>query len=191
MWAYMYDVGRLAMAVTLLVGGASKLVSPRPLAIGLGQVYGWSRPVGMWAARTVATVELAAALLLAGAWAAVVGLALTALVGTGIVLHATIAIRRGATAPCGCFGESNGRPIGVRNLLAGIALLTAAVMLLVLPAAAGATPAAMGLPLAAVVGLVAVLVRDRARLVAPFRRHFGWRRRSVAAVPLPSGPEVS
>jgi hypothetical protein len=190
MWAYVHDVGRMAIAVTLLVGGASKLVSPRPLATSLGQAYALTRPVGTWAARIVATVELVAALLLAGAWAVVIGLALTAMVGAGIVLHSTIAIRRGATAPCGCFGESGGRPIGIRNLLAGVALLAVAASLLVLPGA-GAAPAAMALPLAALIGLVAVLVRDRTRLVAPFRRHFGWRSPSASAVPVPTGPEVS
>src|SRR5262245_6955398 len=95
MWAYAHDAGRLLAAVTLLLGGASKLVSPRPLAVSLGQVFGWVRPVAIVVARVVATVELVAAILLAspsvfGAWALTVGLALTGLVGVGIVGYATI-----------------------------------------------------------------------------------------------------
>ena len=38
MWAYAHDALRLAIGVILLVSGASKLVSPRPLAASLGQV---------------------------------------------------------------------------------------------------------------------------------------------------------
>jgi hypothetical protein len=185
MWAYAHDAGRLAVAATLLVAGASKLASPRLLAASLGQVYGWARPVGTGAARVVGVVELVAAFLLAGAWAVTAGLALTGLVGTGIVVFAFTATRRGVTAPCGCFGESSGRPIGARNLLAGAGLLAGAVGLLTLPGT-GTAGAELVLPLTAALALVAVMVRDRARLLAPFRRHFGEPAGSV-----PTGPEVS
>jgi hypothetical protein len=197
MWAYAHDAGRLAVAVTLLVAGASKLISPRPLATGLGQVFGWARPVGTVAAMTVAAVELVAAFLLAGAWAVTAGLALTGLVGAGIVGFATAAMRRGATAPCGCFGESSGRPIGVHSLLAGAGLLAGAIGLLVLTGT-GTAAAELMLPLTAVIAMVAVMVRDRARLVAPFRRHFGELAsrttelgEPAAGEPVLTGPEVS
>ncbi|HEY8472614.1 MAG TPA: MauE/DoxX family redox-associated membrane protein [Natronosporangium sp.] len=181
MLAYAHDAGRVALAVILLLGGAAKLLSPRPLATLLHQVYGWARPAGVAAARAVAALELTAAFLLAGGWLVAAGLTVTGLVGAGIAGFTVIAMRRGATAPCGCFGESSGRPIGVRNLLAGAALLAGAVGLLVLPGAGTAEPALL-LPLTALIALVAVMVRDRARLLAPFRRHFEG---------FPAGPEVS
>jgi hypothetical protein len=119
---------------------------------------------------------------------------LAGVVGVGIVGYATTAMRRGATAPCGCFGESSGRAPGVRNLVAGVALLAVAVVLLALPGSGRASPA-MSLPLVAVLGLTVVLVRDRSRVLAPFERHFGWHGRShgraVPAGPVPSGAEVS
>jgi hypothetical protein len=186
MWAYVDDAGRLAVAAILLVGGASKLFSPQPLAVSLGQVYGWARPIGVAAARAVAVIELVAAFLLAGAWAVTAGLALTGLVGTGIVAFSVTAVRRGATAPCGCFGESSGRPVGARNMLAGVGLLGGAVGLLILPES-GSAPAALVLPLTATTALVAVMVRDRARLLAPFRRHF----LPPSIGPTITGPEVS
>ncbi|HEX6681436.1 MAG TPA: MauE/DoxX family redox-associated membrane protein [Candidatus Limnocylindrales bacterium] len=171
MWGYAFDAGRLAVAAALLVAGASKLVSPRPLATSLGQVFGWARPAGIAAARVVAAIELLAACLLAAGGPLIVGLALTGLVGAGIVVFVSAAMRRGATAPCGCFGESSGRPIGVRNLLGGIGFLAGAGGLLILPGPGTATAELM-LPLTATVALAAVMVRDRARLLAPFRRHF-------------------
>jgi hypothetical protein len=185
MWAYAVDAGRLAIAVTLLIAGASKLVSPRLPAASLGEVYGWTRPVGTGAVRTVAAIELVAATLVASGWALTAGLALTALVGTAIVAFTLTAMRRGVDSPCGCFGESGDRPIGARNLLAGAGLLAGAAGLALLPGTVAA-PAALGLPLTAVIALAVVMVRDRARLLAPFQRHFG----PVPAGPVPAGPEV-
>lgn len=188
MWAYAHEAGRLAIAVTLLVAGASKLVSPGPLARSLGQTYRWSGRSGTVAARAVAVVELLAAFLLASYWAATAGLALAGLVGAGIVAFVATALRRGSTAPCGCFGEVGGRPIGARNLLAGTGLLGGAIALLVLPGGApAAAPAELALPLTVLIALVAVMVRDRVRLLAPFLRHF----RPPPAAPEPLLPEVT
>lgn len=105
--------------------------------------------------------------------------------GAGIVGFAAAAMRRGATVPCGCFGESTGRPIGVRSLLAGAGLLAGAIGLLVLPGT-GTAAAGLMLPLTAATALMAVMVRDRNRLVAPFRRHF-----QPPGEPVLPGPEVS
>lgn len=185
MWVHVFDAARLAIAVVLLVAGASKLFSPRRLAVSLGQVVGWNRPVGIWIARAVAVTELAAAFLLASSWALGAALALTSLVGAGTVVFAITAIRRGATAPCGCFGESSDRPVGLRNLLAGTGLVAGAIALLVWPAPDAATAELM-LPLVAATALVGVMVRDRARLLAPFRRHFT----PPPLGPIPTGSEM-
>jgi hypothetical protein len=186
MWGYTHDLGRVAIAAALLIAGASKLASPRPLAASLGQVFGLRRAAGIGIARAVATIELAAAFLLAGAWAVMAGLALTGLVGAGVVLFVITAVRRGATMPCGCFGESSGRPIGIRNVLAGAGLLAGAIGLLAMPET-GTAAAEVTLPLTAAIALVTVMIRDRARLLAPFRRHF----QPMPAGSVPTGPEVS
>jgi hypothetical protein len=183
---YAHDVGRLAVAVVLMIAGSSKLASPRPFAAGLGQVFGWSQPIAVGIARAVAAIELTAAFLLASAWAVAAGLLLTGLVGAGVVVFVTVAVRRGASVPCGCFGQSRGRPIGARNLLAGVGLLAGAAVLLTLPGKGTAAPE-MTLPLTAVIALMTVLTRDRRRLLAPFRRHF----QPVRAGSVPNGPEVS
>lgn len=179
-WVYAYEVGRLALAVTLLVAGASKLFSPRPLARSLTQTYRQVRPgAAIVTARAVAVTELAAAFLVASFWAPAVGLGLAGLTGLGIVVFTTTAMIRGTTAPCGCFGESSGRPVGLRNLLAGAGLLIGAALLAAplvepLPVAQPEAPAraAVFLPLTAAVSLAAVMLRDRSRLLSPFLRHF-------------------
>jgi len=171
MWAYLYDAGRLVIAAALLVAGASKLAGPRRFASSLGEVFGLARVTRNGLARTVAAAELIAAFMLASAWSVTLGLALTALVGAGIVVFVLIAMSRGSTAPCGCFGESGSRPIGVRNLLAGVGLLAGAIILPLLPVA-GATPLPPLTALTSVIALLAVMVRDRARLLAPFRHYF-------------------
>jgi hypothetical protein len=175
----------LAAATTLLVGGASKLASPRLLASSLSQVYGLARPLGSRVARGVAGVELAAAALVAAAWARPVGLTLVLGVGAGIVMFSYTAMRRGVAVPCGCFGESSGRPIGVRNLLAGAGLFLGAILLFLPTGAAPASAAAM-LPLVGAVALLAVMTRDRSALLAPFRRHFA----APAIRSVPTEPEA-
>lgn len=179
MWAYAHDAGRLAIATALLVAGAAKLASPRPFAFAVAEVFGWTRRSGVVLARTVAAVELTSAFLIATGAMAGAAPILAGLVGTGIVVFALAAMRRGSTAPCGCFGESGGRPLGVRNLLAGLGLLAGAVILPTYPATA---PAGLMLPLTAVSALLAVMVRDRARLLAPFRHHF----QPAPAAPVPA-----
>jgi hypothetical protein len=180
---YAHDVGRLAIAAVLMIAGSSKLASPRPFAAGLSQVFGWRQAIGV--ARAVAAVELTAAFLLAAAWAVTAGLALSGLVGAGVVVFVAVALRRGARMPCGCFGESSSRPIGARNLLAGVGLLAGSVLLLAMPEK-GTAAAEVTLPLTAAIALVTVMARDRARLLAPFRRYF----QPVRAESVPDGPEV-
>jgi hypothetical protein len=182
MWAYLYDAGRLVIAATLLVAGASKLANPRPLATSLATVLGLARGPGGALARTIAAAELTASFLLAAGWSVTVGLALTGLVGAGIVVFVLIAMLRGASVPCGCFGETGDRPIGPRNLFAGMALLAGPIILAVLPV----TSRGFLLPLAAVAGLLAVMARDRVRLLAPFRRHFQPVAGPVPVAPIPA-----
>lgn len=182
---FAYDAGLLAVAVTLVVAGGSKLVSPQPLARSLGQTFGLGRLRGVVAARAVAVVEIVAAFLVASHWVVTVGLTMAGLVGVGIIVFVVAAMRRGTTVPCGCFGEARGRPVGVGNLTAGAALLAGAIGLLALPGAARVSTE-LSLPLAAVLAVVAVMLRDRTRLLSPFRRLF----QPLPAVPAITSKEV-
>jgi hypothetical protein len=119
------SAAKLAIAVTLLFAGASKLLSPHPLANGLRSAFNWTRvPVHRLShlARGVAVVEIVASLLVASGWLLSVGLALVGIVGAGIVVFTAVAMSRGRQVSCGCFGESGGKPVGMSNVMAGIAL---------------------------------------------------------------------
>jgi hypothetical protein len=166
----------LAIAVTLLVAGASKLLSPHPLARALGQVYAWARArrsVATGLARGIACLEIAAALLVATRWLGPAGYLLTAVVGLGITGFAISALTRGRAVACGCFGETGGRPVGAVNVLAGLGLVAGSAVLLV-PRSVPAPEPTEGtlLGLTSVLALAVVLVRHRSRLLGPFRRHF-------------------
>lgn len=169
----LWDLGSLAIAVTLLVAGASKLLSPHPLARGLGQVYAWAesrRSLATRLARGIACLEISASLLVATRWLSPAGYLLVGLIGLGIAGFATSAITRGRTAACGCFGETGGRPIGAVNVLVGLGLLGGSVILLVLSAPDASDGTLLGLT--SVLALTVVLVRHRSRLLSPFGRHF-------------------
>jgi hypothetical protein len=170
------DLLRLVIAVTLLVAGASKLLSPFPLARGLGQVYGWAasrRRSATLVARAVAAVEVVAALLVATRWLEPAGYLLVGLVGCGIAGFAVTALTRGRSAECGCFGGSGGRPVGAGNVLAGLGLLAGAAVLVVTPSTAAADAAGgVLLGLTSASALAVVLVRRRSQLLRPFRHHF-------------------
>jgi hypothetical protein len=171
------DLGTLAIAVTLLVAGASKLLSPHPLARALGQVYAWAqarRPVVTGLARGIACLEIAAALLVATRWLSPAGYLLAGVVGLGIAGFATSALTRGRAVACGCFGETGGRPVGAVNVLAGLGLVAGSAVLLAIARSVPAPELTDGtlLGLTSGLALVVVLVRHRSRLLGPFRRHF-------------------
>jgi hypothetical protein len=190
--AVAWDLGTLAIAVTLLVAGASKLLSPHPLARGLGQVYAWAgarRRLAAGLARGIACVEVVAALLVATRWWSPAGYLLAGVVGLGIAGFATSALTRGRAVACGCFGETGGRPVGAVNVLAGLGLVVGSAILLVVSERSSGASDAVGfavarsvpapdptdgtlLGLTSVLALAVVLVRHRSRLLDPFRRHF-------------------
>ncbi|WP_117211569.1 MauE/DoxX family redox-associated membrane protein [Allorhizocola rhizosphaerae] len=170
---WLTDLVSLAVAVPLLLAGSSKLLSPAPLANGLGEVYRWavSRPrARIRIARAVAAAELTAAFLVLTGWLGPVGYVLAGGVGLGIAGFAASAIRLGRTVKCGCFGETAGRPLGAGNVVAGFALAAGSVL-----AFAGSPTGSrheLLLSAASAIALAWVLFKHRSRLAGPFTRHF-------------------
>ena len=110
-------VASVAVGLVLLVAGASKLRLPEWRATAAA--FGAPR----WLAAAIPWVEVAVgALLVTGA-----GLPWTALAATGLLASftATVALRlvRGQAAPCGCFGETSPRPVGLDTLVRNLVLL--------------------------------------------------------------------
>ncbi|MCM4080894.1 MauE/DoxX family redox-associated membrane protein [Paractinoplanes hotanensis] len=169
---HVVDAVRLAVAVTLLLAGGAKLFSPRALARALAEMSGRPGRTGVFVtvARTVAVVELTAAVLLAGGWFAPGGAVLAGGVGVGIASFAGAGLVLRRRPACGCFGADSGRPVGPANVAAGLALAAGAVLTGL--GADGDAGAADRLVLAALGALVVVLVRRWAVLVRPFGRHF-------------------
>jgi hypothetical protein len=170
---WLYDTASVAVAVTLLLAGASKLFRPAPLAEGLGKVFRWAasrRALVIRLVRGVAAAEVTAALLVPVAWLNPVGLVLAGVLGLAIAGFAVSAIVLGRTVACGCFGETGGRPLGPGNVAAGIALCAGS-FLAFLGASTG-TGKNVLLPAVCAVALAWVLFKHRARLAGPFARHF-------------------
>lgn len=114
-------VAAVAVGLVFLVAGAAKLRQPEwPVTAAAFGVPRWLAAVIPWAEVAVG------ALLVTGA-----GLPWTALAAAGLLMAFTtmVALRLllGQPAPCGCFGETSPRPVGVDTLVRNVALLAAAV----------------------------------------------------------------
>ncbi|NXY96427.1 methylamine utilization protein MauE [Streptomyces sp. BR123] len=124
------------------------------------------------AARTVTAGEAAVCVLMTvparGATAA--GFALAAVLLAAFTAAIAAAVRRGATAPCRCFGPST-TPLGTPHLVRNLALCAVAVSgagALAVPVAAGARPG--GAVVAGAAGLIAgIVVTQLDHLMALFR----------------------
>lgn len=171
--SFLPELVSLVIAVPLLLAGASKLLRPGPLAAALGKVYRWagSRPVlAAGIARAVAVVELAAAFLVLTGWWRPGGSVLAGVVGLGIAGFAASALLLGRTAVCGCFGETDGKPLGAGNIVVGVALVAGA--FLALQGSSARTSKEILLLLASTAALARVLFKHRHRLSGLFGRHF-------------------
>lgn len=143
----------VAVGLVLLVAGAAKLRQPAWPATAAA--FGAPR----WLAAVIPWVEVAVgALLVTGA-----GLPWTALGAAGLLTSFTamVALRLllGQAVPCGCFGETSPRPVGVDTLLRNLVLLGASL-------AAVLTGARPGGPASVVLGVAAgaaFLLAARAR----------------------------
>lgn len=153
-------------AAVLLVAGIDKLVAPATLANALRDALPWFRGlITDTTVRAAAAVEMATAVSLnvaalrvpAAVGAGVLGLAF-AVAGAGGWLHKS-------TQACGCLGRFGTRPLGRRNIAAGIALVAVAVIHAQL-----AQPAFLGSACGTVLGsIVLVMVLNRS-IVREFTR---------------------
>lgn len=146
-------VASVAVGLVFLVAGAAKLRQPEWPATAAA----FGAPRGLAAA--IPWVELAVgALLVTGA-----GLPWTALAAAGLLMSFTVAVARrllgGEAVPCGCFGETSTRPVGVGTLVRNLLLLgTAAAAVFTGTRPGGPASVAMGAACAA-----AFLLAARAR----------------------------
>lgn len=120
-------VGADAAAAALLVrAGTAKAVAPALGAAAVGELLPGRRgrrPVPTALVRALAAVEMAVALALAVPvlrGPAHLPVLLLGIVFTGAGI---LGMSRGSTRPCGCFGADSTRPLGVGNVLMGIAIL--------------------------------------------------------------------
>lgn len=162
-----------ALVATLLINsGAAKLVSPGGLRAAVRElfpVFGAAVTNGLIRAAAILEIVVAAGLLVQPSRLPAAVL-LTPLAIAFILLGGAGAIR-GSTTACGCFGGNSDRPLGLGNLLIGLALLPVVVLNLAGPAVApGYTPAALAVTAAGSLllslwlnrALAADLLRERA-----------------------------
>lgn len=162
-----------AMVATLLINsGAAKLVSPGGLRAAVRELFplfGGAVTNSLVRAAAILEIVVAAGLLVepsrlpAAVLLAPLAITFTVLGGAGAI--------RGSTTACGCFGTNSDRPLGLGNLLIGLALLPVVVLNLAGSAvAAGYTPIALAVTAAGSLlmgmwlnrGLAADLLRERA-----------------------------
>lgn len=148
----------VAAGLVLLVAGAAKLRQPEWPATAAA--FGAPR----WLAALLPWAEVAVgSLLVTGA-----GLPWTALAAAGLVTSFTamVALRLllGHRVPCGCFGETSPRPVGIDTLVRNLVLL-AVTAAAVFTGTGGGGPASVALGVAgAVAFLAAAHARTGARL---------------------------
>ncbi|MEU1102846.1 MULTISPECIES: MauE/DoxX family redox-associated membrane protein [Streptomyces] len=117
-----------AVAVALLVrGGAAKLVAPSLAAAAAGELRPGRGPVPAAVIRALAVVEITVAV--AMALPSLRGPVHVPLAALGVLFAGAgiLGLLRGSTEPCGCFGADSTSPLGVSNVVMGVAILAAAV----------------------------------------------------------------
>lgn len=147
---------RVLFGVVFLVSGGTKVREPREFS---RSVRGLGLVAPAWAGRvalTVTVLELAVPVLLAVPATVPVGLGLAGVLLLGFTAAIAVALRRGTTAPCRCFGASQ-LPLGRRQLARNVLLL--AVLAAAAPGAGATSADLRGAAIAVPAGLVcAVLV---------------------------------
>lgn len=120
---------QFALGTLYLTAGASKLASPAPLGRAMRELSPFTLAPRHWdaIARGIAVLEIVLAFGLALTWifAPVVSL----LFGVAVVAFSVRAVFGGYRVNCGCFGHSKGQPMGWRNIMLGVAISLASVLL--------------------------------------------------------------
>jgi len=120
--------GNVLLATLLIRAGAGKLVAPGPTSSALAELFPGLTRHGRGLVRAVALAEGLAALSTVIAPLRLPGQLLVAALGAGFVVLGAAGRLRGSRQPCGCFGASSTRPLGVLNIAAGLLLLVVVAM---------------------------------------------------------------
>jgi hypothetical protein len=115
-----------SVMVLLLRAAPAKLVAPSLTAAALGELRPHRRPPPVGLIRFVAVLELATALAVAIPASRLPAQSTVAILGVLFLGAGTLGMVRGGRKPCGCFGATSTSPLGVVNVLFGIAFLAAA-----------------------------------------------------------------
>jgi uncharacterized membrane protein YphA (DoxX/SURF4 family) len=152
---YIALAGRVLFGVVFLVSGWTKAREPREFA---RSVRGMGLVAPSWAGRvaaTVAVLELAVPVLLAVPVTVPAGFGLAGVLLVVFTTAIALALRRGTTAPCRCFGASR-QPLGRRQLGRNVLLLV--VLAAAAPAAGAGTGDLRGAAIAVPAGLVGAIL---------------------------------
>ena len=155
-------VGAALLAGTLLCAGAAKLAVPVHLGRAIRDLAPAVRGQAVSLARLVGAVEVGTALALSILPLRPVGSAAGVVLGVVFAASGTAAVARGVRAPCGCFGRTGERPLGVRNVVVGLAMTVVSAWLFLDRSGSGATHPELPMLGTGVVALVlaAWLYRD-------------------------------
>ncbi|MFI7080554.1 MauE/DoxX family redox-associated membrane protein [Micromonospora sp. NPDC049903] len=121
------------VAATLVQAGLSKVVTPGQLRQALTEVGVPPSAASYGAVRGYAGIECLAGVALLLAVTRPVGIVLVATTGLAITALGLLGLLRGSAQPCGCLGDPDGRPLGLPNVVIGVALVAAAVVNTALP----------------------------------------------------------
>ena len=118
------------LAGTLLCAGAAKMAVPVHLGRALGGLLPALGPRAVRLVRAVAAAEIATAVALSVPAARGIGATAAAVLGAAFAIVGGVAAGRRTDSPCGCFGRARGNPLGVRNVVFGLAVVAGAALLL-------------------------------------------------------------
>ncbi|MEH1169828.1 MauE/DoxX family redox-associated membrane protein [Micromonospora sp. CPCC 205539] len=158
-----------AIAAVLVSAGLGKLAAPGASREAIAALLRLPEPAAQRAVRLLAVVETLTGVALLVPDLRTAGAVLAGVLGLAFAGAGLLGRARGLATPCGCFGQRDSRPLGLRSVLVGLALAAGA--LAVLRSGADAAPRTDLLPIgvAGIVVLLAVWIwRDTAReLVRP------------------------
>lgn len=115
-------VGTALLAGTLLCAGVAKLTVPVHLGRAIQDLAPATRGRAVSLARLVGAAEVGTALALSLPPLRPLGSAAGVVLGGVFAASGTAAAARRVRSPCGCFGRTGERPLGMRNVLVGLAM---------------------------------------------------------------------
>jgi len=118
--AVLLEASNILLACVLLWAGAAKLGSPSGASEALTSFVHIRQSLSVPAAMGLGAVEVLTAILLVTPAPMRVGPAMSLLLGAAFSLAAVVALVSRREIACGCFGSGGTRPIGWRNLFAGL-----------------------------------------------------------------------